>query len=259
MSYFFCSYKPDRYFWETIITTRKVSIVALSVFGTELGVLRQSIVALLLLLGCIVLEIVGEPFRQVTEAHAVLKRLELGALLVEWGTLWCGLMIHHSGPRSEGMNMFMTFCVILVNVGMMIWFLRVLVAAYLEEKKNSALVQRISRMRDRFGFGAARESNPEGEENEQRKRRESFAESQVGVQKLSHTPSELSHHIEMTNSFVENPLKTPAKPVEEQEAQPETSTRKFKQYEAADGQVYYVEVDTQNSVWFLPEDGELLE
>ena len=182
MSYFFCSYKPDRYFWETIITTRKVSIVALSVFGTELGVLRQSIVALLLLLGCIVLEIVGEPFRQVTEAHAVLKRLELGALLVEWGTLWCGLMIHHSGPRSEGMNVFMTFCVVLVNVGMMIWFLRVLVAAFLEEKKNSALVQRISRMRDRFGFGAARESNPEGEENEQRKRRESFAESQVGVQ-----------------------------------------------------------------------------
>ena len=174
--------KPDRYFWETIITTRKVSIVALSVFGTELGVLRQSIVALLLLLGCIVLEIVGEPFRQVTEAHAVLKRLELGALLVEWGTLWCGLMIHHSGPRSEGMNVFMTFCVVLVNVGMMIWFLRVLVAAYLEEKKNSALVQRISRMRDRFGFGAAREGNPEGEENEQRKRWESFAESQVGVQ-----------------------------------------------------------------------------
>ena len=95
--FFFCSYKPDRYFWESIITTRKVSIVALSVFGTELGVLRQSIVALLLLLGCIVLEIIGEPFRQVTEAHAVLKRLELGALLVEWGTLWCGLMIHHSG------------------------------------------------------------------------------------------------------------------------------------------------------------------
>ena len=105
------------------------------------------------------------------------------ALLVEWGTLWCGLMIHHSGPRSEGMNVFMTFCVVLVNVGMMIWFLRVLIAAYLEEKKNSAVVQRISRMKNRLSFGAAREGNPEGEENEQRKRWESFAESQVGVRR----------------------------------------------------------------------------
>ena len=157
--------------------------MALSVFGTELGVLRQSIVALLLLLGCIVLEIIGEPFRQVTEAHAVLKRLELCALLVEWGTLWCGLMIHHSGPRSEGMNVFMTFCVILVNVGVMIWFLRVLVTAFYEEKKDSAVVQRISRMKNRFSFGSAREGDPEEDEKEQRKRWNSFEESQVGVQR----------------------------------------------------------------------------
>ena len=156
--------------------------MALSVFGTELGVLRQSIVALLLLLGCIVLEIIGEPFRQVTEAHAVLKRLELCALLVEWGTLWCGLMIHHSGPRSEGMNVFMTFCVILANVGMMIWFLRVLATAFHEEKKDSAVVQRILSMKNSFRFGSATEGDPEEDEKEQ-KRWNSFAESQVGVRR----------------------------------------------------------------------------
>jgi hypothetical protein len=34
---FYGSYKPDRFFWETIITSRKVSVVMLSVFGPELG------------------------------------------------------------------------------------------------------------------------------------------------------------------------------------------------------------------------------
>jgi hypothetical protein len=34
---FYGGYKTDRFFWETIITSRKVSVVILSVFGPELG------------------------------------------------------------------------------------------------------------------------------------------------------------------------------------------------------------------------------
>ena len=70
---FFKSYKPNRYFWETIVSARKVSVVALSVFGKELGVERQSQVALFLLLVCIVLEISENPFAN-HGAHAVLRR-----------------------------------------------------------------------------------------------------------------------------------------------------------------------------------------
>ena len=36
--------------------------------------------------------------------------MEITALLVEFGTLWCGLMIYESGPESEGMNAVMTTC-----------------------------------------------------------------------------------------------------------------------------------------------------
>jgi len=50
-------------------------VVALTVFGKEIGVQRQSQIALLILLACIVLEIIGEPFREVTKAHVILKRL----------------------------------------------------------------------------------------------------------------------------------------------------------------------------------------
>merc|ERR1711871_1383137 len=74
---FFKSYKTDRFYWEIVITARKVSVVALSVFGKELGVQRQSQVALSLLLVCIVLEIVGRPFREASEDHSILKHLEL--------------------------------------------------------------------------------------------------------------------------------------------------------------------------------------
>ena len=117
----------------------------LSVFGKELGVQRQSQVALLLLLVCIVLEIVGKPFREINEKHAVLERLELSSLLVEFGTLWCGLMIYQSGPKSEGMNVVMTVCVIFVNVALMLWFLVVLLRAYAEETKKSALFQGVAK------------------------------------------------------------------------------------------------------------------
>ena len=140
-----CSYKNERYYWEIIITARKVCVVALSVFGKELGVQRQSQVALLLLLVCIVLEILGKPFHEMHAKHAVLKRLELSSLLVEWGTLWCGLMIYQSGPESEGMKVFMTVCVILVNVVLMLWFLIVLFRAYAEERKESTSSRKVER------------------------------------------------------------------------------------------------------------------
>ena len=66
---FFKGYKENRYYWELVITARKVCVVSLSVFGRELGVQRQSLVVLLLLLVCIILEIVGQPFREVTESQ----------------------------------------------------------------------------------------------------------------------------------------------------------------------------------------------
>ena len=118
-------------------------MVALTVFGKGIGVQRQSQIALLILLACIVLEILGEPFREVTKAHAILKRLELSALLVEWFTLWCGLMIHQSGPNSNGTIEFMTMFVIFVNVLLTLWFVTMLVRAYIKEKQHSTSILRL--------------------------------------------------------------------------------------------------------------------
>ena len=102
---FFKGYKPSKYYWECVYALRKVSVVALSVFGKDLGVLRQSVMALWIILMCIIFELVGEPWREITRAHKVLRRLEIGTLSVVWGTFWAGLMIHLSGPRSRVSNM----------------------------------------------------------------------------------------------------------------------------------------------------------
>ena len=130
------SYKPERFYWEIIISTRKVAIVALSVFGAELGPQRQCQIALLLLLGFLVLEIAGDPYREVTPEHSVLRKLELVSLLLEWTTFWCGLMIYQSNSdsisESEFTNVFLTMYVVIGNIMLILWFLFVLIGAYVK-------------------------------------------------------------------------------------------------------------------------------
>ena len=113
---FYGAYKADRFFWETVITSRKVSVVMLSVFGPELGPEKQTIVALLLLLIFIVFEIYGDPYLIETPKHKILGRLELSALLIEWGTMWAGLMIFlldESKPSDQSFAVFLTVTIFL--------------------------------------------------------------------------------------------------------------------------------------------------
>ena len=220
---FFKGYKENRYYWELVITARKVCVVSLSVFGQELGVQRQSLVVLLLLLVCVVLEIVGQPFREVTESHGILRKLEMSALLVEFGTLWCGLMIFQSGPKSEGMNVFMTICVVTVNIGLMLWFLFVLFRAYARENKDSWVMNRIKSSR----FESVDQK--------------SIRTRTFGAQDSRNVDNPFDRAIgtdvqEATNPAVEMVYRS-------------SNLRKFERYETEDG---------KESVLNLPEDGEVV-
>ena len=105
-------YKDRVYFWEIVLTSRKIGIVAISVFGRSIGTQRQAQLALLILFVCAILEIAGEPYRIATERHKVLGRLELASLFSLWVTMWCGTLIFASqNPEDEG---FVTFLTILV-------------------------------------------------------------------------------------------------------------------------------------------------
>ena len=64
---FYSAYKEQRYFWEMILTMRKISVVSLLVFGPYFGVEVQTQIVLLLLLICIVLCLLKDLFMRVLE------------------------------------------------------------------------------------------------------------------------------------------------------------------------------------------------
>jgi hypothetical protein len=174
---FYGAYKTDCFFWETIITTRKMSVVMLSVFGPELGPEKQTQVALLLLLICIVLEIYGDPYLIETPKHKILSQLELSALLIEWGTMWSGLMIFQldeSKPSDKSFAVVLTVLIVLTNTALLICFVVQFVRAKTAENKEQARLDALkgekrgsffsdglSALRNRFGSHAKEEGDVE--------------------------------------------------------------------------------------------------
>ena len=71
---FYGAYKDESYYWELVITFRKISIIALSVFGPAMGTERQTQMVLAVLFICISLEIAGDPYKLVDESFRILGR-----------------------------------------------------------------------------------------------------------------------------------------------------------------------------------------
>ena len=124
----FSSYKDDRYYWEIVLSSRKIIIVGLGVFGPSLGPVSQSLVALLVLFIFIVLEILGDPFKEPTARHKMLAKLELSALMVLFLTMWSGLMIFSSTEANDMVSVeVLTVLVVVMTVVMMTWLIAQLV------------------------------------------------------------------------------------------------------------------------------------
>jgi hypothetical protein len=84
---FYGAYKESTYYWEIVLTARKIMVVALSVFGPGLGTERQAQMVLAVLLVCISLEIAGDPFKLFNDRFRILGRLEIATLFVQWATM----------------------------------------------------------------------------------------------------------------------------------------------------------------------------
>jgi hypothetical protein len=145
----YSGYKLTRFFWETILTVRKVAVVALSVFGPELGPERQAQVALVILLICIVCEIYGKPFHVVTERHKILAWVETSSLLIEWWTMWSGRMIFQLVQESA-VGVVLTISVVVGNIVLFGWAIFKFISQKLYERKAQKFkkggVKRRSRM-----------------------------------------------------------------------------------------------------------------
>jgi hypothetical protein len=132
---FYRGYKTSRFYWETIITVRKVLIVALSVFGPELGPTKQALAAILLLLACIVTEIYGDPY-----VNNDLGLFEISGLLVAFLSMWCGLFIWELDEDSS-FGVFLTIVVILTNSGNGLFGVKQIMKHKLIERKEKRIKQ----------------------------------------------------------------------------------------------------------------------
>jgi hypothetical protein len=136
---FYGAYKESTYYWEIVLTARKIMIVALSVFGPGLGTERQAQMVLAVLLVCISLEIAGDPFKLINDRFRILGRLEIATLFVQWATMWSGSMIFASqDPGSKQFVVFLTVIVAIVNVGMLVWLVARFFREYAHEQKEEA-------------------------------------------------------------------------------------------------------------------------
>ena len=135
---FYAGYKSTRFFWEVIITARKVAIVALSVFGPALGPQKQAQVALLVLLVCIVCEIYGDPFLEKDASYKILAQLEVCSLIVPWLTMWSGLVIYELAEKSP-IAVLLSFVVISANGVLMLFSMLKFIQLKLVERRRKKL------------------------------------------------------------------------------------------------------------------------
>ena len=146
---FYASYKKERFYWEVILMIRKISIVALGVFGPIFGTLRQAQLALLILLICIIIEIIFLPYDIPTGRHKILPRLEGAALCVEWITMWSGIMMYSSLdlPDHNSSVVFFTILVVLSNGGMMMSLVYCLLRECCQENEiNDKILMGVTRV-----------------------------------------------------------------------------------------------------------------
>ena len=84
----------------------------------------------------IVLHLGVRPFDELTKAHKVLHWLELGALMVCWGTLYCGMLYWIGDRLPEGFRVFVSICIVAGNTGFTLFVMAVYARAVIREKKN---------------------------------------------------------------------------------------------------------------------------
>ena len=120
----------------------------------------------------IILEIMGDPFKEPTVRHHILTRLELSTLMVLSLTMWCGLMIFSSLEANDtGIVEVLTVFVVFMTVVMMVWLVGQLLRECWHEKGTSVaeMKEKVTALRRRLSsFGQARgdETNQENDGND---------------------------------------------------------------------------------------------
>jgi len=134
---FFAGFREDRWYWEGVVALRKVAVVALGVFGPQLGVNFLAHWALLALGVASGLQLVGDPYESGIRERK-LQVLEMSGLAVCWLTMWTANFFLH----GEGDLMALTVMVITMHTAMAVAFLACIIQ---EQCRDTRLGKTLSR------------------------------------------------------------------------------------------------------------------
>ena len=145
---FLGGYKPSRYYWEIVVIVRKVSVVALSIFGTAIRIEIQALMALLLVCGCGVAQLIGNPFQvnEENKRNRYLISLELGSLLVIWLTMWGGVLMFQLDDGDDidrSLKEMITIFICIMNAVLLLWMIKRYILEVLNENKEKTALKAI--------------------------------------------------------------------------------------------------------------------
>merc|ERR1711865_920736 len=140
----YLGYRDERAWWEGVVAIRKVAIVAISTFGTLVGVVDiQAFLGLLVVFLSIVAHLVGMPFDLQKPNTKMLHHLEFVALTVCWMTFWGGSLFFLGHEKNGTIHRYVleTCSVLLViaNVTMLIVSGYLFGREYRRDKKKAKL------------------------------------------------------------------------------------------------------------------------
>jgi hypothetical protein len=122
LGFLYTGYRPEAYYWETVVMVRKALIASIAVFLAPFGASIQTYASILLVVSLMMLQLGVRPFR-----FEALNRLEMGSLLSAFVTFECGLFLTDPNT-SETIRVIATMGVFVVNlvtllgvVGVIIW------------------------------------------------------------------------------------------------------------------------------------------
>ena len=242
----YSSFREGTWWWEGTVAARKIIVASIGVFGATLDRMQVHVTLILVFL-IVLLTALVKPY----SSH-MLHWLEIGSLSALFATLWSA-SVFLTYPHCEVQGESVAWCeVIAVAVGSAdIVVTLVVVVLFLRAKGGAKCLDACFAAKTRarevlasVGRGITNVFDHTQDPEVVRARRQTRIRSNT---------------VNMNDGTVEhrdNPLDGIEMAVFDTTVPDEPTRRKFKRYETEDGQSYFVEEGTEESVWDLPEDGE---
>ena len=252
----YAGYRVEVFWWETTLVVRKIVLIVIGgVLGAGLRPDLQVYTALGIVVIFIVMHLYVRPFDELTKFHQSLHRLELTSLLVCWATFYSGMIFWVGNRLPKSVLLIISICIITINCSFVFYAVTLFVRSWLREnvKGSSQSIHslRLTSM----------------------------------IKMTMSSPSQAGHDVEMVQRLTDNPLnetsaqkpknvridikhskytkarhaKKDSKTWQPTQTTPMKHSRKFRKFETAEGETYFVEVGgLKESVWKLPKDGEVV-